>query len=493
MKKIGLFAMALLAMAGCAKENIAQEENNQANGNHPLLEIGLESTKVALGAEENGKFPVVWSEGDEIAVIDNMGIEGKQNVSIYRLKSGAGSSNGTFEHVSGDAFPDVIKDVVFPASVVLPQSTLLSDIPLIDPTKLVKKEQTQGYAKDNFDPSSPVLYFHNNSDKKAPIVLSPITCVVCIPIKGYDDNDIVTTVKWQHMDGRTVTVTLNCPEGGVKLSQTQATNFYLSIPATIADTDTFNSIVYVYLKNGAIQVQTPRTRKRFEAGTLHRFPEWQLGRKAKWTILGIGSERDASTWKQTPLGPGQYMIDGNELSWWEFRRELKPDNSGPQMAGPHTVVIDLGKVESIKGIKIKSKEIKDSPKYGITNDKGADIYGSQSYNPPHTYKVAFTNEKPSQTVIDAFTKNSTNIVWPTGLSQYTFKDKDDGSTYASINDCYGTDKKTWWVRHLKGENNINTSISARYLFIHFQSSWNNAGTGTAASMMKVAELDIITE
>ena len=48
MKKIGLFAMALLAMAGCAKENIAQEENNQANGNHPLLEIGLESTKVAL-------------------------------------------------------------------------------------------------------------------------------------------------------------------------------------------------------------------------------------------------------------------------------------------------------------------------------------------------------------------------------------------------------------------------------------------------------------
>lgn len=284
MKKIGLFAMALLAMAGCTKENIAQEENNQANGNHPLLEIGLESTKVALGAEENGKFPVVWSEGDEIAVIDNMGIEGKQNVSIYRLKSGAGSSNGTFEHVSGDAFPDVIKDVVFPASVVLPQSTLISDIPLIDPTKLVKKEQTQGYAKDNFDPSSPVLYFHNNSDKKAPIVLSPITCVVCIPIKGYDDNDIVTTVKWQHLDGREVTVRLNCPEGGVKLSKNQATNFYLSVPATVKDWNRFNSMVYVYLKNGAIQVQTPRNRERFEAGTLHRFPEWQLGQKAKWTI-----------------------------------------------------------------------------------------------------------------------------------------------------------------------------------------------------------------
>ena len=480
MKKIGLFVMALLAMAGCAKENIAQEENNQANGNHPLLEIGLESTKVALGAEENGKFPVVWSEGDEIAVIDNMGIEGKQNVSIYRLKSGAGSSNGTFEHVSGDAFPDVIKDVVFPASVVLPQSTLLSDIPLIDPTQLVKKEQTQGYAKDNFDPSSPVLYFHNNSDKKAPIVLSPITCVVCIPIKGYDDNDIVTAVKWQHIDGRTVTVTLNCPEGGVKLSATKATNFYLSVPATVKEWNSFNSIVYVYLKNGAIQVQTPRNRKRFEAGTLHRFPEWQLGRKAKWTILGIGSERDASTWKQTPLGPGQYMIDGNEISWWEFRRQLNSNGTAAVMAGPHTVIIDLGKVENIKGIRIKSKEINTSPEYGIKKKDGTDIYGTQSYNPPHTFHIGFATAKPSQEVIKSFASSKT---WPTGITKKTFTCE----SAQGINYYYGTDFKKWW------ENSLTAATKARYLFIHFESSWNNAGTGTAASMMKVAELDIITE
>lgn len=472
--------MALLAMAGCAKENIAQEENNQANGNHPLLEIGLESTKVALGAEENGKFPVVWSEGDEIAVIDNMGIEGKQNVSIYRLKSGARSSNGTFEHVSGDAFPDVIKDVVFPASVVLPQSTLLSDIPLIDPSKLVKKEQTQGYAEDNFDPSSPVLYFHNNSDKKAPIVLSPISCVVCIPIKGYDNNDIVTAVKWQHMDGRTVTVTLNCPEGGVKLSQTQATNFYLSVPATIADTDTFNSIVYVYLKNGAIQVQTPRNRKRFEAGTLHRFPEWQLGKKAKWTILGIGSERDASTWKQTPFGPGHYMIDGNEISWWEFRRQLNSNGTAAVMAGPHTVIIDLGKVENIKGIRIKSKEINTSPEYGIKKKDGTDIYGTQSYNPPHTFHIGFTTAKPNQEVIKNFASSKT---WPTGITKETFT----SDSKQGINYYYGTGFKKWW------ENSLTAATKARYLFIHFEKGWNNDGNGPAANVMKVAELDIITE
>lgn len=488
MKKIGLFAMALLAMAGCAKENIAQEENNQANGNHPLLEIGLESTKVALGTEENGKFPVVWSEGDEIAVIDNMGIEGKQNVSIYRLKSGAGSSNGTFEHVSGDAFPTVIKDVVFPASVVLPQSTLISDIPLIDPTQLVKKEQTQGYTKDNFDPSSPVLYFHNNSDKKAPIVLSPITCVVCIPIKGYDDNDIVTAVKWQHIDGRTVTVTLNCPEGGVKLSKNQATNFYLSVPATVKDWNRFNSMVYVYLKNGAIQVQTPRNRERFEAGTLHRFPEWQLGKKAKWTIKYIGSEREASMSNQTPLGPGQYMIDGNDISWWEFKRKLN-DNGKPVMTGPHKVIIDLGQTEHIKGLKIKGPETKKTSSYIVD---GNTIKVPDGYNAPYSVYASFLKEGE---LTDDFRKgfcNNNNFgdtkTYPKFHAQEIHDAVYDTATGKTMATYYGSDMKSWW--------NIDfgkTYKDVRYVAIHFCKCWNDKENGGAASKMKVAELDIITE
>lgn len=487
MKKIGLFVMALLAMAGCAKENIAQEENNQTNGNHPLLEIGLESTKVALGAEENGKFPVVWSEGDEIAVIDNMGIEGKQNVSIYRLKSGAGSSKGTFEHVSGDAFPAVIKDVIFPASVVLPQSTLLSDIPLIDPTKLVKQEQTQGYEEDNFDPNSQVLYFHNNSDKKAPIVLSPITCVVCIPIKGYDDNDIVTAVKWQHVDGRIVTATLNCQEGGVKLSKNQATNFYLSVPATVKDWNSFHSMVYVYLKNGAIQVQTPRNRKRFEAGTLHRFPEWQLGRKAKWTIKYIGSEREASMSNQTPLGPGQYMIDGNDISWWEFKRKL--NNKGKAvMAGPHKVIIDLGKTEQIKGLKIKGPETKKTSTYIVD---GTTITVSDGYNAPFSVYASFLKEGE---LTDDFRKgfcNNNNFGDKVNFPDFHAQEIHDAVYKApemTMATYYGSDMKSWWnIDFGKTYENI------RYVAIHFYKCWNDKEDGGAASKMKVAELDIITE
>ena len=112
MKKLFVLAASALLLSACAKENIKPNEPTDQNEERPLLEIGLNTTKTALGTEAAGKFPIVWSEGDEIAVIDNMGVEGKQNISVYRIKEGIGTSQGLFEHVSGDAFPKVIKDVV---------------------------------------------------------------------------------------------------------------------------------------------------------------------------------------------------------------------------------------------------------------------------------------------------------------------------------------------------------------------------------------------
>lgn len=481
MKRLSVLAMAMIVMASCAKENVLQ--NNEPTGEKALLEIGLASTKTQLGTEDtvNKLFPIVWSDGDEIAVIENMGVKGKQNVSVYRLKDGAGTANGVFEHISGDAFPKVITDVVYPASAVMPKGTLISEIPIVDASSLVPKDQTQSYEEGNFDKNAAVMYFHRNNPADK-IVLKPLSSIICIPIKGFDDNDVVTAVKWQNMDGRTATVTLNCPNG-VTLSKDQATNFYLSIQPMLKNC---NGIAYVYLKNGAIQVKTPRNLKAFKAGTLHRFPEWTLSKKAKWTILGIGSQRDATTWEQVPLGPAQYMIDGNDVSWWEFRRQLNAKKTGPEMAGPHTVVIDLGSVQKITGIKIKSKETEDKnePKYGITytkNGKTYDIYGTQSYNPPHTFHVGFTKELPNDSEIKKFTEFDSNrkFTWPTSITTIEFASADK----TSINNYYGENKNTWW------DNKIEPT-SARYVFIHFEKAWDNAGTKPAASIMKVAELDI---
>ena len=469
MKKLSVLAMAMIVMASCAKENV--QPNNEPTGEKALLEIGLASTKTQLGTEDkvNKLFPILWSEGDEIAVIENMGVEGKQNVSVYSLRKGAGTANGVFELVEGSPKVTNNVDVVYPASAVKGKE-LIKEI-----SSLVPKDQTQSYEEGNFDKNAAVMYFHrNNATDK--IVLEPLSSIICIPIKGFDDNDIVTAVKWQNMDGRTATVTLNCPNG-VKLSKGQATNFYLSIQPMLKDC---NGIAYVYLKNGAIQVKTPKNLTAFQAGTLHRFPEWTLSKKAKWTILGYGSQRDADTWDGVPLGPAQYMIDGNDLSWWEFRRQLKADKSGPEMAGPHTMVIDLGSKQTINRISIKSKEIKTSPSYGITykNSKGqnVDIYGSQSFNPPHTFHIAFSEQQPTKDEINQFVSKKT---WPTLV-----KNKQTFTGTGTIDSNYGANKTKWW------NNELTQSVTARYLFIHFEKAWDNAGTTTASNMMKVAELDI---
>lgn len=468
MKRLLVLAMAMIVMASCAKENV--QPNNEPSGEKALLEIGLASTKTQLGEEDkaNKLFPIVWSDGDEIAVIENMGVEGKQNVSVYRLKNGAGTANGVFEHVSGDAFPKVINDVVYPASAVVPKGTLISEIPIVDVSSLVPKDQTQSYEEGNFDKNAAVMYFHRNNPADK-IVLEPLSSIICIPIKGFDDNDVVTAVKWQNMDDRTATVTLNCPNG-VKLSKGQATNFYLSIQPMLKDC---NGIAYVYLNNGAIQVKTPRNLKAFKAGTLHRFPEWTLSKKAKWTIKYIGSERKTSMSNQTPLGLGQYMIDGNDLSWWEFRR-----NSKGSMAGPHKVIIDLGKTEHIKGLKIKGPETKKTSSYTVKDEFGENtIKVSDGYNAPCSVFASFLKEGE---LTEAFKSTFCNNSSFEKDAQEVHKAKiTNGITF-----YYGEGMKNYWKINLKKE------YDARYLVIHFYQCWNDKEDGGAASKMKVAELDI---
>lgn len=481
MKRLSVLAMAMIVMASCAKENI--QPNNEPSGEKQLLEIGLASTKTQLGTEDkvNNLFPIVWSDGDEIAVIENMGIEGKQNVLVYKLLKGAGTANGTFEKVSGGPAPKEIKDVIYPASAVMPNSTLISNIPIKDAASLIPaKDATQEYAENSFDPKSPIMYFHRETTSEQ-IVLKPASSIVCIPIIGVDDNDYVTSVVWQHMDGDKRTVTLKCPEKGVKLSATDPVNFYLYIRPMEKSYATCNAIVYVHLKNGAVQVRSFRTKGNYAAGTLHRFTPWKLGKKAKWSILAQGSERDNDTYKGVPYGPAKYMIDGNDVSWWEFRRQLNAKKTGPEMAGPHTMVIDLGSKQTINQISIKSKEIIDSPKYGITytNKKGetVDIYGSQSFNPPHTFHIAFSEQQPTKDEIDQFVSKK---IWPTKPVSDTLTFTGTGT----IDSNYGADKTKWW------NNTLKQPVTARYLFIHFEKAWDNAGTAPAANMMKVAELDI---
>lgn len=184
---------------------------------------------------------------------------------------------------------------------------------------------------------------------------------------------------------------------------------------------------------------------------------------------------------QTPLGPANYMIDGNDISWWEFRR-----NSKGSMAGPHKVIIDLGKTEHIKG-----PEIKTTPSYKVKDEFGeATISVSDGYNAPAVVFASFLKEgELTQTYINGFNNTSSFESKAQekfyAITQDLTKEKKPWTIIKTpMTQCYGNDMKSYWNLPLKEERD------ARYLVIHFYQCWNDRATGGAASKMKVAELDI---
>lgn len=87
MKKIfAIFGLALAMLtAGCAKD--ATED--VAVGGKVTLGVGIDNTRTSLGALNGTQYPILWSEGDKIAV--------NGEVSSAVSASQAGTSYAAFE------------------------------------------------------------------------------------------------------------------------------------------------------------------------------------------------------------------------------------------------------------------------------------------------------------------------------------------------------------------------------------------------------------
>lgn len=224
-----LLAAALLA-AGCTKDN--------CNGPIEELEIGIDNaqTKVALGTESNGKFDLLWSDGDEVAVTGDAGS------SIFRLKSGAGTTNGVFEYKSGATGQTRITDVVYPASNAGNTPT------------------SQTYKEGTFDPAAITLAYHNQASTSATkILLGSESSVLCFQMKG---NDKLSNIAVTFKNGKTYTLkTLNAP----MLNESKSTPFYIVVPSQISDR------VDVTFTSASGSMNRILSSKSFEAGKMHRF------------------------------------------------------------------------------------------------------------------------------------------------------------------------------------------------------------------------------
>ena len=230
MKKYSyLLLAAMFLAAGCTKENAIVADDDLVIG------ISAEDSKVSLGIENTRKANLLWSTGDEVSV------KGDAGTSVFRLKSGAGSTLGVFEYKDGARGHKVITDVVYPAS------------------KSGSTPTAQNYKAGTFDASALTLAYHNPSataDSK--IILESESSVLCFQMKGTDKlNSIKVAIK----GGKTYTLSV---VPAVALSST-AKPFYIVVPAQKADR------VDVTFTSSSGSMNRILSSKSFEAGKLHKF------------------------------------------------------------------------------------------------------------------------------------------------------------------------------------------------------------------------------
>ena len=335
MKKISyLLLAAMFLAAGCSKEI------DSITGDDLVIGISAEDSKVSLGIENAGKANLLWSTGDEVSV------KGDAGTSVFRLKSGAGSTLGVFEHKSGDRGHKVITDVVYPAS------------------KSGSTPTAQNYKAGTFDASALTLAYHNPSataDSK--IILESESSVLCFQLKGTDP---LTSIKVAIKGGKTYT--LSVPT--VQLNST-AKPFYIVVPAQKADR------VDVTFTSSSGSMNRILSSKSFVAGKLHKFAPLTYKSDKSYRIMsynigqctqgGNSSARliadvtkelgaDVAVMNEVRAIPSDYSKIANALGW-QYYFQKADKNLG------NMITYNQSKLKKVSEAYLTLKNIKNDVKY----------------------------------------------------------------------------------------------------------------------------------
>ena len=209
-----LCAFLTLIAVGCVKENEMPSGDKTPAGGNTITVNMPELTRTAIGDETQTGVSLVWSKGDEIAVIEDKGLE-TQKHSVYRLVGEGGTASGTFEYISGDASAEVITDVVFPASAV-------------ENNYAVPAAQT--YVEGSFDTDAMVMSWTRTSEDEG-ITLKHEAAVLMFTVTGTTEQNISSV----EVECGESTYTLTCAEP-VALSS-EGTVFYVAVPGSETSQD----------------------------------------------------------------------------------------------------------------------------------------------------------------------------------------------------------------------------------------------------------------
>ena len=192
-KLFNLFAAALvmLAAASCEKNEVFPD--NTTNGKVVTLKATINNgeTKTSLGGLENGEYPVLWSAGDAIAVIQtkNVEIEGEENTitKIFKfvLQGEGGTTNGVFNLVEYDECGYTVEE--FDASAEIkafyPFEWVVSGAKCNIPT-------TQTYAENSFGNGASPMAAYRAADNNGALDFQNLFGALKLQIKGMEGEKV---------------------------------------------------------------------------------------------------------------------------------------------------------------------------------------------------------------------------------------------------------------------------------------------------------------
>ena len=238
-------ALVMLAAASCEKNETLPDKNSEGKIVTLKASINNGGTKTSLGGEKgsDGKYPVLWSEGDAIAVIQQEdGDDG--SVYIFTLsKDGAGKASATFECNNANGFnPDLDYRAVYPASSVVLTSN--------GKFEKYRFSATQSYVQNSFGVGAMPMQTRMCIGTERPLSFTNAFGVLKLQLKGAADEKVTSIVVTSNdplngeaklvrgaikLLGETAEykkVTLDCSaDGGVALNPETATDFHIALPA----------------------------------------------------------------------------------------------------------------------------------------------------------------------------------------------------------------------------------------------------------------------
>ncbi|MBO5962748.1 MAG: hypothetical protein J6Q01_06385 [Alistipes sp.] len=217
-------------------------------GGNTTVTLSLEESRTQLGVKAEGLYPVYWSEGDAIA------INGAISAPLAAEYAGAPSADFHFGE----------QEVTYPYCVVYPapeamaiedetteEPTETPEVSLPENTYPVTFANVQPYTVGTFAPKSAPMYAYAvepaEGEVAAPIQMNHLTGVLRLAVKGDVTLASMTVAAEGKIAGTflidcksgTLTaheeavnnITVVLPEGGLKLSATEATPIYVAVPA----------------------------------------------------------------------------------------------------------------------------------------------------------------------------------------------------------------------------------------------------------------------